>query len=193
MAKYFVHAGLQFQTVELLPAELNASGTMRVDAVTLESVRDNLSELITGADDAAKMTTLRGWWTEPGTLTDLFQRVSRQTLNDSGALVMGTLQGLGESTMNNFHRRSHEYILPPHLSEGITTIPLADSDDTKTDSRLRILVESLQIRHTNIIKHNDAPAAWKAWNAYIVTEEASEEHALARQGYFVMPPMTGAD
>ena len=186
MAKYFVHQGLQFQTVSVLPTELGGTGNERVDACTLESVVLALGNtIVTGADAAAQMITIRGWWSETG-ITDIFQRLSREILNSNGALVARPVRGQGESTDSNLHQLAHEYILPPYLANCIST--LATNSGGAGGERARIVVEALGVRHDNVIKHSDADQAWQAWTAYIVSESGRDDTEITRRGYFINPP-----
>ena len=83
------------------------------------------------------------------------------------------------------HRLSYQYILPPGIANGISVLPDVNTD--AGDARNRLLVQVLESRHDNIMKHSTAPEAWQAWIAYTVAEESTNEKALADQGYLINP------
>lgn len=189
MAKYFVAEGLEFQTVELLPVQLDsaATGSTHVDACTLESVVTALGDtIVMGANIAAQITTIRGWWTETG-ITDTFQKLAREILNANAPLVVGAIRGRGEATTNNFHQLAHQYILPPYVAEGISVLSSSSTSTTRTQERNRIAVEALSVRHDNIIKHDSAAGAWEAWVAYYVAVAAQDDLTAANRGYLINP------
>ena len=188
MAKYFVHAGLEFQTVSLLPTDLDGTGTVRVDACTLESVVSALGTgIVMGADVAAQITTIRGWWNE-GTATDVFQRFAREILNANAPLIAGTVTGDQEPTPSNVHRLAHEYILPPYIGNGITALAGSNAGAMAMAERNRIVVEAISVRHDNLRKFPSADEAWQAWTAYTVAHLAQEDVHLANTGYLINPP-----
>ena len=185
MAKHFVYAGLQFDTIEL-ERRVFAGFTdiTTVEAVTLDSV---VTALGTGV--VADLAALIALWNESPTppITDTFQRLARGQLNLANPLVSGTQTDREDgTTTGRVFQRSYQYILPPGLSNGMSV--LSTSSGNADRERNRLLVKSLEVRHDNIRKYGDAGPAWDAWVEYVIASEAEQELTTAARGYFVTPP-----
>ena len=185
--KYFVYAGLQFQTEEVA---LTAAGTM--DACTLESVVTAL-----GADIVTDIDTLKAWWgtSNPTDLEDRFQIVARNILNQNAGLAGDGNDGIvtTDSGPRNFHLLSCQYILPPHLENAIDVIATESTGDENENSTTKLCVKALQVRHDNIVKHLTADAAWQAYIISAITEVSVANNTAAMQGYYINPSAVEPD
>lgn len=190
MAKYFIHAGLQFQTISVLRNTFTPllTDATAIDAVILSSVSEALGADVlgdTGATDADKMenrlTALKAIWT--ATRTDRFWAFAQDTLKEEANLLSTT--GIGEAEASDLHRRSWQYILPVGFSNALTLLP-GERDDAG-NARDRISAKALEVRHDNIAKHATAGSAWDAWTTYEIAREAGEGLDLAKADYFINP------
>ena len=192
MAKYFVHAGLQFETISVLPTDLDGVGTENVDACTLESVVTALgSDIVSGANPTIQMTTIRSWWSQIS-LSDTFLIASREILNANAPLIASAVTGQDpdSSLSRNFHKLSSEYILPTYLANAMVGIAISDGDASM--ERNRLVVRAISVRHDNIMKHDTEEEAWQAWTAYVVTQSARQDMMIAQQGYLINPSMAAS-
>ena len=198
--KYFVYAGLEFQTEEV--ALSTSTGT--VDAVTLESIVAALGDVIdpntdppdAAADAARRLTTVKGWWsTDPADteLDDRFQLLARQVLRSTANLAgtAGELQLDNPIRTRNFHLLAHIYILPPHLGNAIDVLSMGT--DEQENTQIKLCVKALQVRHDNIIKHDDADDAWQAYIIEAMRETSLANSTRALQGYYVNPAAVEPD
>ena len=186
-AKYFVHEGLQFQTIEL-PRRTFASqtGDDVLDAVTLDSVSSVL-----GADVVADLNALLAWWTEDRANDKVFLRLAKQLLTEKSDLVSGSVydeDDTAQNTARRVHETSYQWVLPQGTSNCIGDLPESNTD--LVAARNKVLVKSLEVQHNNIKKHRTADDAWDAWIAYEVADEASQEKSSAERGYFISPPVS---
>lgn len=212
MAKYFVHEGLEFQTIEVRPVTIGFSGNTNLQAITAESVIAALADgtttgIIPGADAAAQLLAYNAVWnTEqaPGTIRQLNQDIFRRKVR----LIADTTPGTGsDATVTaNINSLSAQYILPPGFSDVLHELPdyvvreqfgqIPGESVSAFNTRLATvrgtrrnyaLIKSLEIRHDNIIKHDTANVAWEAWRRYVEVTEASEDKSGAESGYLVKP------
>lgn len=186
--KYFVHEGLQFQTIEVPDRAYSSTGsnTQYSDAVTLESVVAALGTgIVTGADTAAQIVTIRGWWTGGSGL----QEFSRESVDlNSPLLSVSTLtrdKDVNTGAGQNLHQTSSQYILPPNISLAISALPGAVGD--AANARNQLIVRALEVKHDNIQKHAQPTNAWHAWRQYIAVEEFTQERAKAVTNYLINP------
>ena len=188
MAKYFVHEGMQFQTISVSATRFNGPLNATYECVTLESIADALgTEVVAGADTTARSTALQAFFAEDPTppLTDRYQILARELVNQKASIDPDDTPGAGadSTTTAHIHGLSHQYILPPGLSDGMTVVPASNSDIGS--SRDRISVKALEVRHDNIKKHETTTEAWDAWVAYIISNQSTAEQSLAEQGYLL--------
>lgn len=202
MAKYFVHEGLEFQTIEVPPVTIGFSGNTNLQAITAESVIAALGTTILADVDAYKAV----WNTEqaPGTIRQLNQDIFRRKVR----LIADTTPGTGsDATVTaNINSLSAQYILPPGFTDVLHELPdyvvreqfgqIPGESVGAFNTRLATaraarrnyaLIKSLETRHDNIIKHDTANVAWESWRRYIEVTEASEDKSGAESGYLVKP------
>ena len=193
MAKYFVHEGLQFETIEVAPASIGQSGNMPINAVTLQSVAEALGSsadntnpgVLAGADADARLSTLKGYWSTTG-ITDQYLNLIKELLDERAEVFPNKISGVNtdSSVMADFHKLSASYILPIGISNAMANLPATTTDAGRTAARNRLVVKSLEVDHTNIIKHGTQAEAREAWVAYTLASTDGEQQ-LARQGYLV--------
>ena len=178
MAKYFIHAGLEFQTITVTLEDLgfdhHGADTTEVEACTLESIVTALGDFVTGDNDQEKIDNLRGWWGQYDGL-DILQSSARALLRRSAPLLDDPIRGNGESNDSNVHRLSHQYILPPHCAEGVVAASTHADDTTRANEHFRIVLDALQVKHDKIRKYDTAEDAWLAWVTYITVQRADTE------------------
>lgn len=187
MAKYFIHAGLQFETITVKRSVLVINpppnqADLDVEAVTMESVVKALGDFVSGDTDQEKIDNLRGWWDQHDGL-DILQRSARELLNRNAPLLDNPIRGDGESGTNYVHRLSHEYILPPHCAEGLHPAATSDDDDLRDREHFRIILNTLQFKHDNVHKYDTPAAAWLAWVAYLTVQRADIDRIEGTRAY----------
>lgn len=188
---YFVHDGIEFQTTRVASNNFGGPSTESVDALSLEAIISAIaptagtSALIPGASAAAQLTALEGYWEATG-VSDTYERLSRDLLNNVAPLISGTLPAVAPDTgQAKYHRLSHQYILPVGLSNARGALPSSQSPANVAESVIRVFLKTLEVRHDHIRKHNDQDTAWEAWISYAIAGESDAEQTLARQGYLV--------
>lgn len=198
MAKYFVHGGMPFKTVEVTPASFGVMGNDNLDSVDMISVAKALgTDIIAGADDDALKATLVAVWNgsqTAGSIQDLNQDILDETAPLNQSATPGTGDDASEAATINY--LSWQYILPPGFTDVLYTLPDYDSTNaaaTLTNRREYALVKSLEVRHNNIRKHSSEAAAFEAWRRYIVATEASSDRSQAESGYLINRSASNTD
>ena len=194
MAQYFVHEGLQFQVTKARADSFLGSSRDGVDAVRLEDVVTAVSPtasataIIPGANAAAQLSTLIGWWQPSGT-TDSYLTLQRELIDNVAEVLPPARPGFGPDAAitGMYHALSHQYILPVGLSDAIAPPPGSATPATAKTSADRVVLKSLEVRHDNIKRHDTAQQAWEAWIAFTITKDSTDETTLARSGYLITP------
>lgn len=190
--KYFVYKGLQFETLDIPSNTFTGFSTLdSIEAVDLESVVTALgTDIISGANTAAQVTTIRGMWSE--SVTNQYQRFARQVLNEQATLITNAVVDATDNLITgNFHNLSHTWILPSAFSEGMNELPDATGDAEA--ARSRMVVEVISIRHDNIAKHATSAQAWQAYIGSTFAAEGSEAKMVADRAYYKNPPTPSGD
>ena len=189
MAKYFIHEGMEFKTIEVLPATVGSAASTNLQAVDLISVAKALgTSIISGADDDALKVTLVAIWetVKSNALQELNRDILRQTAALNGNATPGTAGDASEAATINY--LSAQYILPPEFTNVLYALP--DTTSSVSDRMNYALVKSLEIRHDNIIKHDSSTSAWEAWRRYSLAKASQADRNAAIGGYLVNPGTT---
>ena len=183
MAKYFVHEGLQLETIAVSGSHFGGTSTSpNVDAVTLESVVTAL-----GIGIVADLAALKAFWATTSGI-DQFLLLARELLEENAKLfpspLNGDPDGPDSALSRDFHQQSNQYVLPIGFSDAIAVLPDSNSDA----ARNRLIVKALEFDHTNIKKHATTEDAREAWVAYTIAADSDHERTLAQKGYLINPP-----
>lgn len=191
MAKYFVHQGMEFTTIEIEPSKVGSTGSINLQAVDLISVAKVLgTDIISGANDPALKTTLTAVWNTAK--SNEIQELNRDILNRTAPLNAEAMPGDGadENRAATINILSAQYILPPGFADVLFELPDYDATDpvptTTIDTRRRrAIVKSLEIRHDRFIKFEELSDAWQAWRRYVEATDFNADQQAAIRGYLI--------
>ena len=182
--RYLVKNGFQLETIDVeagvfIPAR---PGPSRV--VTLDSVVLVLGDILSGADNAARLESLKNVWTDSA--TDIAQSATKGYLQSTSGVLTSTVNDRDNAVSNrSIHQTSYKNVLPPRFSEAWMALSTDNTD--LSDEKNRAVIKLLEGSFENIKSHGTAAEAWAAYNDYLIRGQDDEAETDSRANYLVKP------
>ena len=185
--RYLVKNGFQLETIDVEAGVFTPAREGPTRAVTLDSVVKVLGDILTGANDAARLVTLKGIWSTMG-ITDIAQSATRGYMSSTSGVLNNTVNDRNNALSGqSIHQTSYKNVLPPRFSEAWDALTTSNSNTNLAIEKNRAVIKLLEGSFENIKSHGTEAEAWSAYNDFIIRGQDDEVDSNSRTNYLVNP------